>query len=102
MNLVMIPLPQLVLIIFQVLGVATASPRGIGLHREFTYAPEIWNPDYLPLNESHSLTPKDPYAFSKVFGEEFILSAEQKQTVTPLPAAKPSVFTTIGAPCSWM
>ncbi|MBK17288.1 MAG: hypothetical protein CMM52_00405 [Rhodospirillaceae bacterium] len=36
----------------------------------FTYAPEIWNPDYLPLDEEHPLTPKDPYAFSKVFGEQ--------------------------------
>lgn len=36
----------------------------------FTYAPEMWNPDYLPLDEEHPLTPKDPYAFSKVFGEQ--------------------------------
>lgn len=36
----------------------------------FTYAPEMWNPDYLPLDEKHPMTPKDPYAFSKVFGEQ--------------------------------
>ncbi len=36
----------------------------------FTYAPEMWNPDYLPLDEKHPMMPKDPYAFSKVFGEQ--------------------------------
>lgn len=36
----------------------------------FAYAQKIWTPDYLPLNESHPLVPKDPYAFSKVFGEQ--------------------------------
>jgi nucleoside-diphosphate-sugar epimerase len=36
----------------------------------FTYAPKIWNPDYLPLDEEHPRTPKDPYSFSKVFGEQ--------------------------------
>jgi len=36
----------------------------------FTYAQEIWDPEYLPLDETHPLAPKDPYAFSKVFGEQ--------------------------------
>jgi len=36
----------------------------------FTYAPKMWNPDYLPLDENHPLKPRDPYAFSKVFGEQ--------------------------------
>ena len=36
----------------------------------FTYAPEMWSPEYLPLDEEHPLTPKDSYSFSKVFGEQ--------------------------------
>lgn len=36
----------------------------------FLYAPVIWPPDYLPLDEDHPCHPKDPYALSKVFGEQ--------------------------------
>ena len=36
----------------------------------FLYAPEIWSPDYLPLDEAHPCRPQDPYALSKVFGEQ--------------------------------
>ena len=36
----------------------------------FLYAPRIWEPDYLPLDEDHPCRPQDPYALSKVFGEQ--------------------------------
>jgi nucleoside-diphosphate-sugar epimerase len=36
----------------------------------FAYAPEMFTPNYLPLDEVHPLKPQDPYAFSKVFGEQ--------------------------------
>ena len=36
----------------------------------FLYAPKIWSPDYLPLDEAHPCRPRDPYALSKVFGEQ--------------------------------
>ena len=36
----------------------------------FLYAPRIWTPDYLPLDEVHPCRPQDPYALSKVFGEQ--------------------------------
>ena len=36
----------------------------------FLYAPNIWAPDYLPLDEAYPCRPQDPYALSKVFGEQ--------------------------------
>lgn len=36
----------------------------------FLYAPEMWTPEYLPLDESYPCSPQDPYALSKVFGEQ--------------------------------
>ena len=36
----------------------------------FLYAPKLWSPDYLPLDENHPSAPRDPYALSKVFGEQ--------------------------------
>lgn len=36
----------------------------------FTYAPKMWTPDYLPLDEAYPCKPQDPYALSKVFGEQ--------------------------------
>ena len=35
----------------------------------FIYAPEIWDPDILPLDEDYPCRPLDCYALSKVFGE---------------------------------
>lgn len=35
----------------------------------FIYAPEIWDPDVLPLDEDYPCRPLDCYALSKVFGE---------------------------------
>ncbi len=36
----------------------------------FLYAPEMPMPELLPLDESHPCRPLDPYALSKVFGEQ--------------------------------
>ncbi len=36
----------------------------------FLYAPRIWTPDYLPLDEEHPCRPQDPYGLSKVVGEQ--------------------------------
>ncbi len=36
----------------------------------FLYAPKMWPPDYLPLDEDHPCRPRDPYALSKIFGEQ--------------------------------
>jgi nucleoside-diphosphate-sugar epimerase len=35
----------------------------------FLYAPKIFLPDYLPLDEKHPCKPQDPYGLSKVVGE---------------------------------
>ncbi len=36
----------------------------------FLYAQRNWTPDYLPLDEDYPCRPQDPYALSKVFGEQ--------------------------------
>lgn len=36
----------------------------------FAYAPDTLAPDHLPLDEDYPCTPQDPYALSKVFGEQ--------------------------------
>lgn len=36
----------------------------------FLYAPRIWPPDYLPLDEHHPCQPQDPYGLSKLLGEK--------------------------------
>ena len=36
----------------------------------FIYAPEIWDPDILPLDEDYPCRPLDSYALSKAFGEQ--------------------------------
>jgi nucleoside-diphosphate-sugar epimerase len=36
----------------------------------FLYAPRMWSPDYLPLDEDYPCKPQDPYAHSKVFAEQ--------------------------------
>ena len=40
----------------------------------FLYAAHFWNPEYLPLDEAHPCTPKDPYGLSKRLGEEIASS----------------------------
>lgn len=36
----------------------------------FLYAPRIWPPAYLPLDEDHPCKPQDPYGLSKLLGEK--------------------------------
>ena len=48
----------------------------------FLYAPIIWEPDYLPLDEAHRCRPQDPYALSKVFGEQLADSCTRYSDVT--------------------
>jgi nucleoside-diphosphate-sugar epimerase len=36
----------------------------------FTYAAQMWSPDYLPLDEAHPCKPQDPYGLSKIVGEQ--------------------------------
>ena len=36
----------------------------------FLYAPAMWAPEYLPLDEDYPCRPQDPYSLSKVFGEQ--------------------------------
>lgn len=46
----------------------------------FLYAPKMWAPEVLPLDEAYPCKPQDPYALSKVFGEQladsFVLQSE--------------------------
>ncbi|MCY4438981.1 MAG: NAD(P)-dependent oxidoreductase, partial [Deltaproteobacteria bacterium] len=48
----------------------------------FLYAPRIWAPDYLPLDEAHPCRPQDPYALSKVFGEQIADSCTRYSEIT--------------------
>ena len=48
----------------------------------FLYAPRIWAPDYLPLDEAHPCRPQDPYALSKVFGEQLADSCTRYSEIT--------------------
>ena len=36
----------------------------------FLYAPNMWAPDYLPLDEDYPCRPQDPYGLSKIFSEQ--------------------------------
>ena len=48
----------------------------------FLYAPRIWTPDYLPLDELYPCRPQDPYALSKVFGEQLADSCTRYSDIT--------------------
>lgn len=48
----------------------------------FLYAPKIWAPDYLPLDEAYPCRPQDPYALSKVFGEQLADSCTGYSDIT--------------------
>ena len=48
----------------------------------FLYAPRIWAPDYLPLDEAYPCRPQDPYALSKVFGEQLADSCTRYSDIT--------------------
>lgn len=36
----------------------------------FLYAPRMWAPEYLPLDEDYPCKPQDPYGLAKIFGEQ--------------------------------
>ena len=48
----------------------------------FLYAPKIWAPDYLPLDEAYPCRPQDSYALSKVFGEQLADSCTRYSDIT--------------------
>ncbi len=48
----------------------------------FLYAPAFRAPEYLPLDEAHPCRPQDPYALSKVFGEQLADSCTRYSDVT--------------------
>ena len=48
----------------------------------FLDAPRIWTPDYLPLDELYPCRPQDPYALSKVFGEQLADSCTRYSDIT--------------------
>ena len=52
------------------MGVRRAAMASSVAAYGFLYAPSMWPPDYLPLDEDHPCQPRDPYALSKVFGEQ--------------------------------
>jgi len=44
----------------------------------FIFAERPFFPDYLPVDEEHPLRPQDPYALTKVFGEQLCTAAVQR------------------------
>lgn len=44
----------------------------------FFFAERPFDPDYLPVDEEHPLRPQDPYALSKVFGEQLMDAAVRR------------------------
>jgi UDP-glucose 4-epimerase len=45
------------------------------------FAERPWLPDYLPVDEEHPLRPQDPYAMSKVVGEQLMDAAVRRSDV---------------------
>jgi NAD(P)-dependent dehydrogenase (short-subunit alcohol dehydrogenase family) len=45
------------------------------------FAERAWLPDYLPVDEEHPLRPQDPYAMSKVVGEQLMDAAVRRSDV---------------------
>jgi nucleoside-diphosphate-sugar epimerase len=53
----------------------------------FIYAKIPWSPDYLPIYETHSSKPQDPYGLSKLVGEQSadsIVTVHKEMTVSSL------------------
>ena len=53
----------------------------------FIYAKIPWSPDYLPIDETHSSKPQDPYGLSKLVGEQSadsIVTVHKEMTVINL------------------
>lgn len=44
----------------------------------FIYAPKLFPPDYLPLDEKHPSRPQDPYGLSKLVGEQIADAAGRR------------------------
>jgi nucleoside-diphosphate-sugar epimerase len=57
-------------------------PRLVNISSEtvpgFIFAERPFLPDYLPLDEEHPVRPQDPYALSKVFGEQLCDAAVRR------------------------
>jgi UDP-glucose 4-epimerase len=57
-------------------------PRLVNISSEtvpgFIFAERPFLPDYLPLDEDHPVRPQDPYALSKVFGEQLCDAAVRR------------------------
>ncbi len=47
----------------------------------FFFAERPFAPDYLPVDEEHPLRPQDPYALSKVFGEQLMDAAVRRSDI---------------------
>ncbi|HVC24477.1 MAG TPA: NAD(P)-dependent oxidoreductase [Acidimicrobiales bacterium] len=47
----------------------------------FFFAERPFAPDYLPVDEDHPLRPQDPYALSKVFGEQLMDAAVRRSDI---------------------
>ncbi|MPZ15060.1 MAG: NAD-dependent epimerase/dehydratase family protein [Chloroflexi bacterium] len=47
----------------------------------FIYAPRMWTPDYLPLDERHPCRPQDPYGLSKLVGEQIADSFAAQRSI---------------------
>lgn len=48
----------------------------------FLYAPHMWAPDYLPLDEDFPCKPQDPYGLAKIFGEQLADSFVRQSAMT--------------------
>ncbi|WP_255170259.1 NAD-dependent epimerase/dehydratase family protein [Natrononativus amylolyticus] len=59
------------------------------------FAAEPWLPDYLPVDESHPRRPADPYATSKLVGEELGAMAARKHGISVI-SIRPSWITYSG------
>ncbi|MDA8290792.1 MAG: NAD(P)-dependent oxidoreductase [Actinomycetota bacterium] len=55
----------------------------------FFFAERPFVPDYLPVDEEHPLRPQDPYALSKVFGEQLMDAAVRRSDMTAM-SVRPS------------
>ena len=60
------------------------------------FADEPWLPDYFPIDEAHPLRPEDPYATSKLVGEELAGMAARKHGIS-VSSIRPSWITYPGS-----
>jgi nucleoside-diphosphate-sugar epimerase len=57
----------------------------------FLYAPRMWAPDYLPLDEAHPCRPVDPYGLSKTTGEALADAFARRGTTSIVSLRLPGV-----------